>query len=233
MKKGFLYIIVLLTIVLTLSAEKPTIYDYAKLIDRNPRLYVIVPGKDATQAEMDIASELSMALDIRKIYKENEISSLSNNLIIIGSPKTNSKIRYQGSDSLISIYGTNLIISGSASQLKKAVNILTDYESNKASLSTDKLNAPRELLSPISDISSLMNILYVISAIVILTGMALIILKSIKNTSSNSNQLTEYPQLTSYAKRAMQKGYTKDQVRQFLINSGWQRRIVDKELKKL
>lgn len=222
MKKLYIYLVFFLLLSVNINSQQITIYDYMKLVERNPRLYVIVPGTDVTPAELNSVSVLSTSLDVRKIYKENEIGSLSNNLIIIGSTKTNKKIKYLRTDALISIYGTNLIISGSSSEIKKAIGILGDYEANRGILSVAEFEqSPKEFFSQLKSFFSLTNIVYTVVAMVLVVSVVGVMLRRIRKPS------TRYPQLLSFAQKALQKGYTKDQIAQSLIKAGWQKNVLD------
>lgn len=227
MKKLYLYLVFFILLSVSINAQQITIYDYIKLLARNPRLYVIVPGTDATESELSSVSELSAALDVRKIYKENEIGSLSNNLIIVGSTKTNKKIKYMDMGALVSIHGTNLIISGSSSEIKKAVRILSDYEGNRAILSSNRLEHTGELLSPIMGFFTFMNVIYIVAAISLLVVITISVTKRLKKPSTN------YPQLLDYVQRAIIKGYTKYQIGQSLMRAGWQKNVLDEVFKRI
>jgi len=227
MRKLYILLLILLFFTTNIYSQQITIYDYVKLIQRNPRLYIIVPGAEATQSELNIVADLSKALDVRKIYKETEIGSLGNNLIIIGSSSTNKKIRYSGLDSAMGIYGTNLILSGSPSQLKNYVNLLKNPEINQKALSVNKLISSKEFLSPLSDLTFLMNSAYTLLCLTIVTFIILVMFKSMKKPQTN------YSNLDTYIKNAVDKGYSKEQIKDSLTKAGWSNNVIDNEFKKI
>ena len=220
MKKLLFSLIIFLLLATNLYSQPPTIYDYAEQIQRNPRLYIIVLGKDATNEEIDAASEISSVLNVRKIYRENQITTLNKNLIIIGTPQTNSKIQNQ--ISMIATYGANLIISGSPSQITKAASLLKNHEANIEKLFTNELKLKIELFSPLKNI----YIVFIVSTIVLIV----VLFAMLKNFKKQS---TGHPKLLKYAEKAMQRGYSKDEIRQILLKSSWPKSIIDAEFKKL
>jgi hypothetical protein len=220
MRKLLFSLIMFLLLATNLYSQPPTIYDYAEQIQQNPRLYIIVLGKDATNEEINAASEISSVLNVRKIYRENQITTLNKNLIIIGTPQTNSRIQNQ--ISLISTYGANLIISGSPSQITKAASLLKNHEANIEKLLTNELKLKIELFSPLKNI----YIVFIVSTIALIV----VLFAMLKNFKKQS---TGHPKLLKYAEKAMQRGYSKYEIRQILLKSSWPKSIIDAEFKKL
>lgn len=214
----FLSSLALLLVLASFSyAGSVSIYSHIKKIDENPRSYIIVVPAEPSKSEIKAADTFSKLSENLHVFKRDEIGfSLNHNLIKITESETNQ----------ILLSGTNLEIAGSSSKLNTLARILVDYKDNQDFLSTNKFEPTKDQFSPLSN-AYLMNIIYAALALSLVAGIIIFI-------SHRSVQLqVDHPELIDYAQKAIQRGFSKKQITQALIDAGWKKRMVNHELKKV
>jgi hypothetical protein len=236
MKKFIFFLFLLFFITPLVSAT--SVYDTINQIKSNPSDYTIVIGTNSDPETIKAVAELASFLGTANSLFDNEVQN-PQNLILIGNPSNNIWIvpfirPDQTNKTTIKAADNNLIINNmNPSDLKQEIDIIKNYEKNKEILQTEEYLL-QTFFSP-SDSSLLILITVSVLVLALIGILVFIVIKKRKHietklVTTNIKPQEPNQQIIDYIQKSMQQGYSKDQIKQSLINVGWNPSQVDQAL---
>jgi hypothetical protein len=236
MKKFIFFLFLLFFLIPLVSAT--SVYDQINTIKSDPSPYTIVIGNQADIETIKASSELASFLGITRSLFDNEVQN-PQNLVLIGNPSNNVLIvpfisPDQTNKTTIKAANNNLIINNmNPSDLKQGIDLIKNYEKNKEILQTEEYLL-QTFFSP-SDSSLLILIIVSVLVLALIGILTFIIIKKRKHIETKLVTTNIQPQelnqqIIYYIQKSMQQGYSKDQIKQSLINVGWNSSQVDQAL---
>jgi len=233
MKKFIFFLFLLFFLIPLVSAT--SVYDQINTIKSDPSPYTIVIGNQADIETIKASSELASFLGITRSLFDNEVQN-PQNLVLIGNPSNNVLIvpfisPDQTNKTTIKAANNNLIINNmNPSDLKQGIDLIKNYEKNKEILQTEEYLL-QTFFSP-SDSSLLILITVSVLVLAFIGILFFIVIKKRKHIETKLVTTNIQPQETNqqiiyYIQKSMQQGYSKDQIKQSLINVGWNPSQVD------
>jgi len=232
MSLKYLLIPLFLLFISSVVADDTSISSFIDDVRLNPKSYTIVIGKGTPTEEIKVISDLASYLGITRSRFDTEITS-TNNLVIVGTKNNLIKsmigeFKYGSDKSLIKLSENNLIITAeNIIDLQLAIDIVKNYENNKKSLNKQEYIAI-QLLSPKNP--KMWLALIAVVGIIVISTLALTKTKKPKTTNIQQQNPTLEQQLFQYIQSNLQKDYSKQQIRQALVNSNWDSKLVDTTL---
>lgn len=219
--------------------SQQTIYDKVVDIKSNPTAYTAVIGRNAGAEEIKYASELIGALGMRRASFDTQVSS-NTNLIVIGLINNNEKVaeninRPVLAGMIVKVTNNNLIVTApNLRDLRKAIDILKDYEANKEKLLKDELTSSG-FFAPVRRVFSSIIFVYIIVGLLIIGGSTLVVVHAKKNPAKQKPepegpvtiQSPTYIKLKNYVAGKLKMGYNEAQIRAELSQEGWKKRLLD------
>jgi len=235
MKKiTILFLLLLIFIPSVFSEDISSIIDDVK---QNPSAYTIVIGKSTQTEEIKVISGLASYLGITRSRFDTEIKS-NNKLVIVGTYDDNNLIKsmigsfnYGSDKALIKVVDNNVIITAeSLEDLQLAIDIIQNYDKTKKSLNKEEYIAIQFLSpkNPSAWFALLGTIVIIIISTLALTKTKKQKTSELRKTQSSNPELNQ--QLFNYVKSNLESGYSKQQLRQALVNANWDPNTVDNTL---
>lgn len=245
-KRHYLIIAIFILIsifILSVFAEE-SIYSFITNVKSNPSQYTLVIGSDSDDTEIRLAVELTGFLKMSSSALDQQVSK-AENLIVLGTKSSNQLISsYFGETAeidseTIRVISNNLFITGKDSKdLVKAVELIKSYETNRNLLQ-------KEIYSPQKFFRMTNPIIWVFIILVVIALPISIILTDKKRKTDFKEQPEEQSynsynvkedskdyELLNYIKNNLSKGHSKEELRNVLIDAGWEKSSVDRALSK-